>query len=91
MKLPDQSLMFQVSSSAFNGPYNSTTVCLRQLYVNRDRKASEVLIKQVDKEGFKGIIFTVDAAVAGKRELDQRSKGNFWEVSRQASRSNSEP
>lgn len=47
--------------------------------MNRNRAASEALIKRVEREGFKAIILTVDAAVAGKRELDQRAKsdGNF--------------
>ncbi|EJD01172.1 uncharacterized protein FOMMEDRAFT_135424 [Fomitiporia mediterranea MF3/22] len=48
-----------------------------QIYLNKDRAASEALIKRVDKEGFKAIILTVDAATKGKRELDQRAKGNF--------------
>ncbi|KAL5527651.1 hypothetical protein ACEPAG_6452 [Sanghuangporus baumii] len=43
----------------------------------QDRGASAALIKRVEKEGFKSILLTVDAAVAGKRELDQRAKGNF--------------
>ncbi|OCB88868.1 hypothetical protein A7U60_g3963 [Sanghuangporus baumii] len=48
-----------------------------QIYLNKDRAASAALIKRVEKEGFKAILLTVDAAVAGKRELDQRAKGNF--------------
>lgn len=45
--------------------------------MNVDRAASEILIKQVDREGYKAIILTVDAAVRGKRELDMRAKGDF--------------
>ncbi|KAI0944783.1 hypothetical protein AcV7_001493 [Taiwanofungus camphoratus] len=51
-----------------------------QLYVNKDRPASEALIKRVEREGFKAIMLTVDAAVPGKRELDQRAKGDFTEL-----------
>jgi L-lactate dehydrogenase (cytochrome) len=45
--------------------------------MNRDRAACEALIKQVEQVGFKAIILTVDAPVGGKRELDQRTKGDF--------------
>ena len=48
-----------------------------QLYVNKDRALSEALVKRIAKEGFAALMFTVDAAVPGKRELDQRSKGEF--------------
>ncbi|TDL29519.1 hypothetical protein BD410DRAFT_811129 [Rickenella mellea] len=47
-----------------------------QLYMNRDRSASETLIKRVERTGFKAIMLTVDAAVPGKRERDQRAKGD---------------
>ena len=43
-----------------------------QLYVDRDRKKSEVLLKKVEELGCKGIFVTVDAATNGKRELDER-------------------
>ncbi|KAI0347090.1 hypothetical protein BDW22DRAFT_1425165 [Trametopsis cervina] len=46
-----------------------------QLYMNKDRTASEKLIKGLEKEGFKAIMLTVDAAVPGNREIDKRSKG----------------
>lgn len=45
--------------------------------MNRDRVASEKLLKSLEGEGFKAIFLTVDAAVPGKRELDQRAKGDF--------------
>lgn len=45
--------------------------------MNRDRSASEKLIKSLEGEGFKAIFLTVDAAVPGKRELDRRAKGDF--------------
>jgi L-lactate dehydrogenase (cytochrome) len=47
-----------------------------QLYMNKDRAASEKLIRSLESRGFKAIMLTVDAAVAGKRELDQRAKGD---------------
>lgn len=43
-----------------------------QLYVNRDRKKSEQLIKQVEAQGLRAIFVTVDAAGRGKRESDER-------------------
>ncbi|KZT10355.1 uncharacterized protein LAESUDRAFT_644780, partial [Laetiporus sulphureus 93-53] len=57
--LPGQNLVFQAS---------------RIIYLNKDRSASEALIKRVEAQGFKAIMLTVDSAVAGKRELDQRAK-----------------
>ena len=52
-----------------------TTDDRRQLYVNRDRAASERLIRNLEKQGFKAIMLTVDAPIAGNRELDRRTKG----------------
>ena len=43
--------------------------------MNRDRAASEKLIRGLEKEGFKAIMLTVDAAVPGNREIDKRAKG----------------
>ncbi|KZT38365.1 hypothetical protein SISSUDRAFT_986378 [Sistotremastrum suecicum HHB10207 ss-3] len=48
-----------------------------QLYMNRERAASEALVRRVEREGFNAIVLTVDAAVPGKRERDQRAKGNY--------------
>ena len=45
--------------------------------MNRSRDASESLLRKVEKAGFNAIILTVDAAVPGKRERDQRVQGNF--------------
>ncbi|GAA6012024.1 hypothetical protein JCM11491_000141 [Sporobolomyces phaffii] len=45
-----------------------------QLYVNKDRKKTEDLLQRVVKAGFKAIVVTVDAPVAGKRERDERTK-----------------
>ncbi|GAA6060003.1 hypothetical protein JCM10212_001161 [Sporobolomyces blumeae] len=49
-------------------------VLFYQLYVNRDRQKSEDQLRRVVEAGFKGIVVTVDAPVAGKRERDERSK-----------------
>ncbi|KAI0089155.1 FMN-dependent dehydrogenase-domain-containing protein [Irpex rosettiformis] len=46
-----------------------------QLYMNKDRNASEKLIRGLEGQGFKAIMLTVDAAVPGNREIDKRSKG----------------
>jgi L-lactate dehydrogenase (cytochrome) len=45
-----------------------------QLYVNKDRKASEALLKDAEKSGIKGIFVTIDGPVQGKREADERVK-----------------
>jgi L-lactate dehydrogenase (cytochrome) len=38
-----------------------------QLYVNKDRSASEKLLKDAEKNGIKGVWFTIDGPVQGKR------------------------
>ena len=43
--------------------------------MNRDRAASEKVIRNLEKQGFKAIMLTVDAPIAGNRELDRRTKG----------------
>jgi L-lactate dehydrogenase (cytochrome) len=45
-----------------------------QLYVNKDRTASEILLKEAEKNGVKGVWFTIDGPVQGKREGDERVK-----------------
>ena len=46
-----------------------------QLYVNRDRQASERLLqKLLSHQNVKGFMVTTDAAAAGKREADERVK-----------------
>lgn len=47
-----------------------------QLYVNKDRPKSEILLKEVEALGAKGVFVTVDAAQAGKREADERVKAD---------------
>ncbi|KAK7732882.1 hypothetical protein SLS57_000825 [Botryosphaeria dothidea] len=46
-----------------------------QLYVNRDRRASERLLASLPK-GIKAIFVTVDAPVPGKREADERVRAD---------------
>jgi L-lactate dehydrogenase (cytochrome) len=43
-----------------------------QLYVNKDRKQSEALLKKVRAAGCSAVFLTVDAPVPGKREPDER-------------------
>ncbi|KAI5360040.1 putative FMN-dependent dehydrogenase, cytochrome b5-like heme/steroid binding protein [Septoria linicola] len=45
-----------------------------QLYVNKDRKKSEELLKHVRSMGISTIMVTVDAPMPGKREADERVK-----------------
>ena len=47
-----------------------------QLYVNRDRRKSEDLLRHVWKLGIRTIFLTVDAPVSGKREADERVKAD---------------
>lgn len=47
---------------------------LSQLYVNVDRIKSEAVLRRIVKAGYKAIVLTVDAAVAGKRTRDERTK-----------------
>ncbi|BFZ61783.1 hypothetical protein YB2330_002859 [Saitoella coloradoensis] len=45
-----------------------------QLYVNRDVSKSKTLLKRVAAAGYKAILLTVDTAIPGKREADERAK-----------------
>ncbi|GAC96694.1 cytochrome b2 [Pseudozyma hubeiensis SY62] len=46
-----------------------------QLYVNKDRAASERILKKIESRGVSAVMLTVDAPVMGKRERDMRTKG----------------
>lgn len=46
--------------------------------MNKDRAATEKAVRGLQNDGFSAIMLTVDAAMPGKRELDQRTKGD-WE------------
>ncbi|KAG8530042.1 uncharacterized protein KY384_005524 [Bacidia gigantensis] len=45
-----------------------------QLYVNKDRKITENIVRHAEKRGIKGLFITVDAPQLGRREKDMRSK-----------------
>ncbi|KAF2019156.1 hypothetical protein BU24DRAFT_364576 [Aaosphaeria arxii CBS 175.79] len=45
-----------------------------QLYVNKDRRASEALLKDAENAGARAIWVTIDGPVQGKREADERVK-----------------
>ncbi|KAI1377243.1 FMN-dependent dehydrogenase-domain-containing protein [Hypoxylon crocopeplum] len=47
-----------------------------QLYVDKDRRKSEALLRMVRERGVKAIFLTVDAPVIGKREADERVKSD---------------
>lgn len=51
-----------------------------QLYINKDRSASESLLRQGEECGIKAIFVTVDAPVAGKREADERVKAEAADI-----------
>lgn len=38
-----------------------------QLYVNKDRSASEALLRDAERNGIRGVWFTIDGPVQGKR------------------------
>lgn len=46
-----------------------------QMYVNKDRSASERILQKIQERGVSALILTVDAPVMGKRERDMRVKG----------------
>jgi 4-hydroxymandelate oxidase len=45
-----------------------------QLYVYKDRGASEALIRRVEAAGCEAIVLTVDAPILGRRERDERNR-----------------
>jgi len=47
-----------------------------QLYVDKDRRKSENLLRIVRERGAKGIFVTIDCPVIGKREADERLKAD---------------
>lgn len=51
-----------------------------QLYVNKDRAASERILKKIESRGVSAVMLTVDAPVMGKRERDMRTKGEEVEL-----------
>ncbi|CUM66342.1 uncharacterized protein PRCAT00004005001 [Priceomyces carsonii] len=51
-----------------------------QLYVNKDRKICESIVRHAEERGVTGLFITVDAPQLGRREKDMRSK-NVEELS----------
>ncbi|KAI1175468.1 mitochondrial cytochrome-like protein b2 [Nemania sp. FL0916] len=47
-----------------------------QLYVDKDRRKSENLLRIVQERGIKAVFVTIDAPVIGKREADERLKAD---------------
>ncbi|KAI0869863.1 mitochondrial cytochrome-like protein b2 [Hypoxylon argillaceum] len=47
-----------------------------QLYVDKDRRKSEALLRRVRERGVKAVFVTVDAPVIGKREADERLRAD---------------
>lgn len=45
-----------------------------QLYIYKDRGATEALVRRVEAAGCKALVFTVDAPLLGKREADVRNE-----------------
>lgn len=58
----------------------SRAALMYQLYVNRDRAASEKILRHVEASGVNAVMLTVDAPVMGKRERDMRCKGEVVSV-----------
>mmetsp|Transcript_42260 Transcript_42260/g.92185 ORF Transcript_42260/g.92185 Transcript_42260/m.92185 type:complete len:490 (+) Transcript_42260:55-1524(+) len=48
-----------------------------QLYVNKDKKVTEEVIRKAESLGFKGLFITVDAPQLGRRERDMRNKAKL--------------
>ncbi|KZP00038.1 hypothetical protein CALVIDRAFT_320378 [Calocera viscosa TUFC12733] len=46
-----------------------------QLYVNKDRKVSERMLREAEERGFGAVFLTVDTPVPGKREMDLKTRG----------------
>jgi L-lactate dehydrogenase (cytochrome) len=62
------------SPSSPSSPSKSTQPLIFQIYLNKQRDLSESLLRKVESMGFRALMVTVDAAVAGNRELDRRAK-----------------
>jgi L-lactate dehydrogenase (cytochrome) len=60
--------MEDITAAATNGTF------LFQLYVNKDRSASEKLLQQAEAAGVKAVIVTIDQPTPPKREADERVK-----------------
>jgi (S)-2-hydroxy-acid oxidase len=45
-----------------------------QLYIYKDRKLTESIVRRAENSGFKALVLTVDAPLFGLRRLDLRNK-----------------
>ncbi|KAG0468746.1 hypothetical protein HPP92_018074 [Vanilla planifolia] len=49
-------------------------ICFFQLYVLKDRKVAEQLVRRAERAGFKALVLTVDAPLFGHREADVKNR-----------------
>nr|ODN85609.1 L-lactate dehydrogenase (cytochrome) [Cryptococcus depauperatus CBS 7841] len=81
-KAAGQSNIIQMISTNASAPLtdiigsasNSSQTFFMQLYVNRNRAKTELLLEKIHSLDLKAIFVTVDAAAPGKREADERSR-----------------
>ncbi|KEP55095.1 L-mandelate dehydrogenase [Rhizoctonia solani 123E] len=72
---PGQTHSSNAPATATQNPDSSSQQPLIfQIYLNKQRDLSESLLQKVESMGFRALMVTVDAAVAGNRELDRRAK-----------------
>jgi len=45
-----------------------------QLYIYKDKHATEILIRRVESSGYKALVVTVDTPVSGKRRRDLKNR-----------------
>ncbi|CAE6407514.1 unnamed protein product [Rhizoctonia solani] len=72
---PGQTRSSAAPATAIQNPDSpSQQPLIFQIYLNKQRDLSESLLQKVEAMGFRALMVTVDAAVAGNRELDRRAK-----------------
>ncbi|CAD8171277.1 unnamed protein product [Paramecium octaurelia] len=54
--------------------HNKDGLRFQQLYIQKNRQLTEALVRKAEKEGFKGLVLTVDAPILGKREADEKQR-----------------
>ncbi|CAD8082193.1 unnamed protein product [Paramecium sonneborni] len=54
--------------------HNKDGLRFQQLYIQKNRSLTEALVRKAEKEGFKGLVLTVDAPILGKREADEKQR-----------------
>uniref|UniRef100_A0A182MUV4 FMN hydroxy acid dehydrogenase domain-containing protein n=1 Tax=Anopheles culicifacies TaxID=139723 RepID=A0A182MUV4_9DIPT len=65
-----------ISTSSIEEVANATPNAPKwfQLYIYRDRKLTEGLVRRAEKAGYRAIVLTVDAPLFGLRRADMRNK-----------------